>query len=128
MEHLLFSAGKAITAFVRYADKKVADGAMKKSHLIVPSQKRLKKWILSIGREDSTIDTESPDSMESGSSNVYMGSGFNPRKDPEHLPPATAWEKFGNGIRFIPRFLGSTESTFGFRVSCATLTMFVALS
>lgn len=61
--------------------------------------------------------------MESGSRNIYMGSGFFPRKDPEHLPPNTAWQHFGNGIRKIPHFLGSTESAFGFRVACATLTV-----
>ena len=125
MEHLLYSAGTAIAALVRFADKKVQNGSMKKSHLIVPGPRRLKKWVFNIGREDSTVDSESPDSMEAGASNVYLGSGFNPRKDPEHLPPKTAWEKFGNGLRAIPRFLGSTESAFGFRVSCATLTMYV---
>ena len=122
MEHLLYSAGTAITALVRFADKKVEDGSMK-NHLIVPGPRRLRKWVLSVGREDSTVDTESPDSMEAGTTNVYLGSGFNPRKDPEHLPPKNAWEKFGNGLRTIPRFLGSTESAFGFRVACATLTM-----
>lgn len=96
---------------------------MKKNRLIVPGQRRIRKWILSIGREDSSVDTESPDSMESGSNNVYLGAGFNPRKDPEHLPPKTAWQHFGNVVRTIPRFLGSTESAFGFRVACATLTI-----
>jgi hypothetical protein len=52
-----------------------------------------------------------------------MGAGFNPRKDPEHLPPKTAWQHFGNGLRKVPKFLGSTESSFGFRVACATLTV-----
>jgi hypothetical protein len=32
-------------------------------------------------------------------------------------------QHFGNGVRAIPRFLGSTESAFGFRVACATLTI-----
>jgi len=101
---------------------------MKKNRLILPGQRRIKKWILSIGREDTSVDTESPDSMEAGMNNVYMGSGFNPRKDPEHLPPKTAWQHFGNGIRTIPRFLGSTECAFGFRVACATLTVLVVPS
>lgn len=52
-----------------------------------------------------------------------MGSGFNARKDPEHLAPNTAWQRFGNAVRIIPRFLASQESTFGFRVACATLTV-----
>lgn len=61
--------------------------------------------------------------MESGGNNVYMGSGFGPKKDPEHLPPKTAWQHFGNGIRTIPRLLSSTESAFGLRVACATLSI-----
>jgi hypothetical protein len=56
--------------------------------------------------------------MESGSSTVYLGAGFKRRRDPEHLPATTAWQKFGNGIRKIPHFLGSQESAFGFRVAC----------
>ncbi|KAL3423247.1 hypothetical protein PVAG01_04994 [Phlyctema vagabunda] len=123
LEHLLYSTGTAIADLVRFADKKVASGAMKKNKLIVPGKRRLKKWILSIGSEDSSADHESPDSLEGGNNNIYMGAGFNPKKDPEHLPPTTAWQKFGNGLRVIPRFLGSTESAFGFRVACATLTI-----
>lgn len=123
MEHLLYCTGTAITALVTFADEKVAAGVMKKKHLIFPGKRRMKKWILSIGREDTSVDTESPDSLEAGASNVYMGPGFNPRKDPEHLPPKTPWQHFGNGLRTIPRFLGSAESAFGFRVACATLTI-----
>jgi hypothetical protein len=99
---------------------------MKKNRLILPGQRRIKKWILSIGKEDVSVDNESPDSMENGSRNIYMGSGWNPVKDPEHLPPNSVWQHFGNGIRKIPHFLGSTESAFGFRVACATLTVGIA--
>lgn len=98
---------------------------MKKKRLIVPGQRRIKKWVLGLGRRDdaTTTNADFPDSAESGINNVYMGSGFNKRKDPEHLPPQTAWQHFGNGLRTIPRFLGSPESSFGFRVACATLTV-----
>jgi hypothetical protein len=123
MEHLLYLTGIAIKALVNFADQKVKDGTMKKNRLILPGQKRVRKWILSIGREDTSVDTESPDSMETGGNNVYMGSGFNPRKDLEHLPPKNSWERLGNGIRVISHFLGSPESAFGFRVACATLTV-----
>ncbi|KAG9248946.1 hypothetical protein BJ878DRAFT_411671 [Calycina marina] len=126
MEHLLFSAGTAVSALVKFADKKVADGAMKKKHLVVPGQKRLRKWVMNIGHEDSTVNTETPGGMEGGMANVYMGSGYNPKKDPEHLPAKNAWETFGNGLRTIPRLLGSTESSLGFRVACATLTIGIA--
>ncbi|CZS95803.1 uncharacterized protein RAG0_05328 [Rhynchosporium agropyri] len=123
LEHLLYSTGLAICELIKFADRKVEDGTMKKNRLISPGQKRLRKWIMSIGREDHSLDSDTPDSMEAGNNTIYMGSGFNPKKDPEHLPPQTAWEKFGNGLRTIPHFLGSTESAFGFRVACATLTI-----
>ncbi|KAJ5050643.1 uncharacterized protein L3040_002518 [Drepanopeziza brunnea f. sp. 'multigermtubi'] len=123
LENLLHSAGVAILKLVQFADSKVADGTMKKNRLINPGQQRLKKWILSIGREDSSLDSNTPDSMEAGTNTVYMGAGFNPKGDPEHLPAKTAWQKFGNGLRTISHFMGSTESAFGFRVACATLTV-----
>lgn len=31
---------------------------MKKNRLILPGQKRLKKWIMSVGQEGSSVDTE----------------------------------------------------------------------
>ncbi|OBT82678.1 hypothetical protein VE02_09333 [Pseudogymnoascus sp. 03VT05] len=123
MEHLLYSTGVAILNFVKFADKKVEDGTIKNNRLIVPGRGRIKKWIMGLGHEDATVDSEYPDSTESGMNNIYMGSGFNKRKDPEHLPPQTAWQHFGNALRTIPRFLGSPESAFGFRVACATLTV-----
>lgn len=123
LEHLLYSCGIAILNLIRFADQKVVDGTMKKNRLIAPGQRRLWKWVKSIGQEDATVDTESPDSLEAGINTIYLGSGFSPKKDPEHLPPATAWQHFGNGLRTIPHFLGSQESSFGFRVACATLTI-----
>jgi hypothetical protein len=126
MEHLLYATGIAIAALAKFADSKVTDGTMKKRRLILPGQRRLKKWILGLGGEDATVDTNAPDSMETGTNNVYMGAGFNKPKDPEHLPPQTAWQHFGNAIRIIPSFFRSDESTFGFRVACATLTVGIA--
>jgi hypothetical protein len=123
LEHLLYSTSLAISKLVEFADKKVEEGKLKKNRLIVPGKKRIRKWIMSLGKEDSNVASESPDSLEAGNNTVYMGSGFTPQKDPEHLPPETAWQHFGNIIRTIPRFLGSTESAFGFRVACATLTV-----
>jgi hypothetical protein len=117
LEHLLYSVGMAVGTLVKFADKKVADGTMAKNRLIWPGWKRLKKWVMNIGREDASVDTESPDSLESGQNIVYLGAGFNKKKDPEHLPPQNSWQKFGNGLRAIGNFLGSTESAFGFRVA-----------
>lgn len=116
-EHLLFSCGTAISNLVKFADSKVEDGTMKKNHLIAPGLRRLRKWVTEIGQEDVNVDTESPDSLEAGVNTVYLGSGFNPRRDPEHLPPTTAWQRFGNRIRAFPHFMGSAESAFGLRVA-----------
>lgn len=114
----------AIKDFVRYADSKVADGTMKKNRLILPGFKRMRKWIQRLGSEDINADNSTPDSLESNSHSVYLGAGFNKHgKDPEHLPPSNTWQHIGNYIRIIPRFLGSVESVFGFRVACATLTI-----
>ncbi len=124
LEHLLYSTGVAVANFVRFADSKVEDGTMKKNRLIVPGQRRIRKWIMSIGQEDTTVGSESPDSLEAGMNTLYLGSAFSPKRDPEHLPPKTAWQHFGNGIRTIPHFLGSSESAFGLRVACATLVSF----
>ena len=123
LEHLLYSTGIAISNLIKFADGKLEDGTMKKNRLIVPGKRRIKKWILNIGREDTTVDTESPDSLENGTNTIYLGSGFNPKKDPEHMRPETAWQHFSNYLREIPHFLGSHESTFGFRVACATLSI-----
>ncbi len=90
---------------------------MEKNRLIHPGVRRIRKWILSLGTEDSTVDSNAPDSLEGGSSTVYLGSGFNKKKDPEHLPATNKWERFGNGIRKISHFLGSVESGFGVRVA-----------
>jgi hypothetical protein len=59
----LFETGSAIAKLVSFADKKVEDGTMKKNRLILPGQRRLKKWLLNFGQEDSALDA-SPDSQE----------------------------------------------------------------
>ena len=114
---------EAVQDLVEFADQKVADGTMKKKRLIFPNKRRLNKWLKSIFKdEDSTAD-ETPDVLERGSNIVFMGDGFNKKKDPEHLPAKNAWEHFGNGVRKVSRFFGSEESAFGFRVACATMTV-----
>lgn len=113
LEHLLYSTGMAVSRLADFADGKVADGTMSRKRLILPGVKRLKKWIRSIGKEDQNIDNETPDNMEEGTHNIVLGPGFGEKKDPEHLPPKNAWQKFGNLLRGFPRFMGSAESSFG---------------
>ena len=124
MEFLLWSTGKAVLRFVEYADQLVEDGTMKRSRVINPGSKRLQKWVSGLLKKEDMSSTEhTPDAAESGSAGVYSGASFQTQLDPEHLPPANAWERLTNGFRSISRVLGSTESAFGFRVACATISI-----
>ncbi|KAK4662235.1 uncharacterized protein QC763_701440 [Podospora pseudopauciseta] len=123
MENLMHASGEAVQALVAFADKKVADGTMSRNRIIIPSNKRLKKLLLSVFNNEDSSGEESPDLTETRNTIVYFGDGYNRKKDPEHLPPETAWQHFGNGLRKISAFLGSEESMFGFRVACATMTV-----
>lgn len=117
------ATGEAVQDLVAFAEAKAEDGTMSKKRLIFPSGRRLRKWFLGIfSNEDSTAE-DSPDIMETGTNVVYLGQGWMNKKDPEHLPAANAWERFGNGVRRFSRFFGSPESVFGFRVACATMTI-----
>ena len=123
LENLMHASGQAVQDLIDFADEKVEDGTMSKKRLITPSLRRLRKWFLAVlSNKDPSAD-QSPDVMESSANIIYFGDGYNRKKDPEHLPPVTAWQRFGNGLRKIPAFLGSEESAFGFRVACATLTI-----
>ncbi|KAK0623816.1 hypothetical protein B0T14DRAFT_536590 [Immersiella caudata] len=123
MENLMCSAGRAVQQLIEFAEEKVADGTMSKSRLIVPTPSRLRKWIFSVlSSEDQSAD-QAPDLVESRANIVYFGDGYNRKRDPEHLEPTNAWERFGYRLRNISGFLGSEESAFGFRVACATMTI-----
>lgn len=123
MERLMYASAQGMKDLVNFSDMQVADGTMSKNRLIFPSQRRLRKWFLSIFDGDKSASEDSPDMIETGANIVYVGDGYNRKKDPEHLPPANAWERFGNGLRKFSRFFGSQESVFGFRVACATMTI-----
>lgn len=123
LEKLMQATGEAVQDLVAFAEARAEDGTMSKKRLIFPSGRRLRKWFLGIfSNEDSTAE-DSPDIMETGTNVVYLGQGWMNKKDPEHLPAANAWERFGNGVRRFSHFFGSPESVFGFRVACATMTI-----
>lgn len=123
METLMQASGKAVQDLVAFADRKVDDGTMARSRLILPGFSRLRKWFVGIFRSESSSAEQSPDLTETNNTFVYFGDGYNQKKDPEHLPPATAGQRFGHGLRQISKFFGSEESAFGFRVACATMTV-----
>ena len=124
MEFLLWSTARAVLHFVEYADELVENGTMKRNRIINPGSKRLQKWVSGMLKKEDISSTEhTPDAAEGGSAGVYSGASFQTKLDPEHLPPANAWEKFTDGLRNISRVLGGVESVFGFRVACATLSI-----
>ncbi|KAK1978596.1 hypothetical protein LZ30DRAFT_728523 [Colletotrichum cereale] len=123
MEKLMLALGEAVQDLVMFADSKVADGTMARKRLIVPSQKRLKKWFKGIGSTEDASPEQTPDIAEMGANVVYAGDGYNKKKDPEHLPAHTTWQHFGNYVRRFSGFVGSGESLFGFRVAIATMTI-----
>ncbi|GKT86110.1 MFS transporter protein [Colletotrichum tofieldiae] len=123
MEKLMLALGEAVQDLVMFADSKVADGTMARKRLIVPSQKRLKKWFKGICSTEDASPEQTPDIAEMGANVVYAGDGYNKKKDPEHLPARTAWQHFGNYVRRFSGFVGSGESLFGFRVAIATMTI-----
>ncbi|KAI9837323.1 MAG: hypothetical protein M1819_000397 [Sarea resinae] len=124
MEFLMWSTAKAVQELVRFADLKVEDGTMKRSRMIFCGLRRLKKWAFSLFTfQDSGLDESNYEGLSSGAQIVYLGDSFKSRKDPEHLPPATTWERLTDKIRVLPKIIGSVESAFGFRVACATLSV-----
>lgn len=120
---LIDSAGQVVLEFVRYADERVESGKLSKSRLIIPGGKRLIKWAASSFR---TEDSHGEDNMGDvhGQNNVLqLGEAYTNRKDPEHLPPTTTFEKITDKIRMIPTFFRSSQSAYGFRVACAAMTV-----
>lgn len=117
------ATGEAVQDFVAFAEEKTRDGSITKKHLIIPTWRRIKKWLIGIFGNDDSTGEDSPDVMERGGNVVFLGHGWKQKKDPEHLPPTTTWEKIGNGLRNFSHFFGSPESVFGFRVACATMTV-----
>ncbi|EPE03995.1 hypothetical protein F503_04843 [Ophiostoma piceae UAMH 11346] len=123
MEQLMIATGEAVQDFVQFADKKVVDGTMDKTRFLFPTIRRLRKWLIGMFNDTSPSNEDAEDAMKSNFSIISVGDGFSTKKDPEHLPAVNAWQKFGNGLRAVSRFLGSDESVFGVRAACATMTV-----
>ncbi|KAK5111110.1 hypothetical protein LTR62_005309 [Meristemomyces frigidus] len=125
LEYLLWRAGGAALDVVLWADKRKAEGALKRNKLIFPGSRTLYKWLIStFGKEDLSNDGSYMAEADSGSSEaVFLGQEFAKRKDAEHLPPRNLRERIGESIREIPKFFRSDASAFGFRVVCATMSI-----
>lgn len=125
IEYLLYSTSRAVLDFVRFADDRKKAGKLDSKHIILPGYKRWKKWFLNALKEgdgEHGADDGMGD-INGGNIEISMGEAYNRRKDPEHLPPENFAERMGDRVRKIPAFLRSQESTFGFRVACATMSI-----
>ncbi|EEP76334.1 predicted protein [Uncinocarpus reesii 1704] len=113
---------QSIFDLVKFADSKVADGTMRHKRVIFPKSEYLKQWLLGGWPEEDDTATKIP---VVGEQTDYEPSihGKDPLKtrfaDPEHLPPANRWQRFGNWLRRLSHLLSSKESAFGLRVAVA---------
>jgi hypothetical protein len=93
---------------------------MKKKRLILPGIRRIRKLFESAWSKEEDTDYGIEDGQMTS---IYMGDSLKARKDPEHLPPANAYEKVTNYIRVIPKTLASPQSSFAFRCAVATMSL-----
>lgn len=125
MEQLLYSTGQTVLNFVRYADSVAARGKLSRTRLIIPGAHRSWKWAKSFLRAGDNHEDDNLGDVHTHNNILELGEAYKNRKDPEHLPPETLFQKVGDKIRVFPWFLRSFESTYGFRVACATMTIAV---
>ncbi|KAL4865495.1 hypothetical protein BDV12DRAFT_211063 [Aspergillus spectabilis] len=125
MEQLLASTGQMVLEFVQFADGKAESGKLSRTRLIIPGSKRLIKWALSIFKTEDSHGEDHLGDVNAHNGVLQLGEAYKTRKDPEHLPPVTVFQKVGDKIRRISSMLRSPESSYGFRVACATMTIAV---
>ncbi|RMY77600.1 hypothetical protein D0863_01236 [Hortaea werneckii] len=124
MEFLLFNTARRVGELMLHVEELRASGKLSKNRLIVPGYKRLRKWVKRslASREGEARDDQQIDA-ETNNINVYLGEAYKQKKDPEHLPPANAWERASDLLRAVAHFLASPASNFGARAACATLSI-----
>lgn len=125
MEQLLYSTGQTVLDFVRYANHVEAKGKLSRTRLVIPGGKRVWKWAKTFLNAEESHEDDNMGDIHAQTNILHLGEAYKLRKDPEHLPPTTLFERVGDKIRVLPWFLRSFESTYGFRVACATMTIAV---
>lgn len=107
---------QATLELVKFANTKLNDGTMGRNRIIFPQGPFVKAWLaLGTGSgEEFDAEVDGEDDITSEPKGPI---------DPEHLPPANAWERGGNVLRYISRILSSDESVFGFRAAAASFSV-----
>ena len=120
MQHLFHTLLDSTLELVKFAEIHRVDGAERK--FVAPGRHKITKWLRHILREeDTSVDLNVGDSRMTPMHIVAFGDAFGAKKNPEHLPPTNQWQKAGNLLRKLSRFLSGSESLFGFRVACAVM-------
>ncbi|KXT04470.1 hypothetical protein AC578_8713 [Pseudocercospora eumusae] len=127
IEFLLISAAKRTLYLIRAVEQYRDNGKLSRKRIVVPGWKRLRKWAISLFNDNEDAHGDSNDGMtsEGHRAQVYLGDAYRKRKDPEHLPPANAFERGGEVLRKIAHFFASPAAAFGLRASAATMTIAV---
>lgn len=125
LEYLLWRASLSVLDLVLYVDQQKQDGALRHNRLIIPGSKTLYKWLITVTSSGNHAnDSQITGEMDAGSSYyLNMAAHFTQPRDPEHLPPRNAFEKAGDHLRKIPEFFQSDVSSFGMRVTVATMSI-----
>lgn len=118
MDHLQHDLLHATLDLVKFADRKVADGIMKRSRFIFPKQGSIWNWLTSTWTKPSS-DNSTHRRSTAGTISTYQNTTTQPFPDPETLAPSNIFEKTSTILRQISRLIRSEKSIFGFRVAAA---------
>jgi hypothetical protein len=121
VEYLLFAVCRAILDLVLFADSKVQDGTMRKNKFIFPGWRRIHKLM-----ENAFRQVDAGDGLQDGAASgiyIWLGDALQKRKDPEHLPPTTLYQRLTAHLISVPKFLSSGPSHYGFRAATASISI-----
>ncbi|KAJ8096481.1 hypothetical protein POJ06DRAFT_264139 [Lipomyces tetrasporus] len=122
-QFMLWHSSNAISSFLAFVQDKNNSQEWQKKRIIFPSWSELTHWIRAMFAvpESSNIDQILDSSMDRVSRAALTTALRG--QDPQHLPPNTLWQKFGERVRMIPALLRSSHSLFGFRATCASMSI-----
>ncbi|PGH11059.1 hypothetical protein AJ79_05101 [Helicocarpus griseus UAMH5409] len=106
---------RATFDLIRFADSKVADGTMSTYKFIFPKREAIREWMSFQKSEE-----EEGEDKHTGSVQTVNPQNITGQHDPDHLPPSTSWQRFGDRLRRVARILSSEQSGFGLRVAIAS--------
>ena len=125
MEHIVNSIAAAVYELVLFADLKAREGTMAKKRFIYPSLRRVFTFLGSTLRRNPDLDVDGAGDYVDGKDRGFKAktSVQSGARDPQHLPPRNAWERYSNHLRAVPRLLRSKESSFGLRLALAAFSV-----